>query len=924
MKAILGTYLISLVFLLPFSSNAQVEAKSIDLNYYEQKAMQHYYYERDSAYFYFDQILQIANSKKDLNLKIETLLNITGVASYHYDLTRMGEYLRKLDTLLNDKNSDLLSGFWEQQNILLYYTGDYQLKLLEYSNAINSFETIVANFKKTPDSLLTETIISLESVAYSFLGKIYMLEGKFELADKLYRRNIRNILAAETPDLESLYGHYNLLAEVLMQKGKYREANQYLLKTFGYNQIKNNVNSVITSAFNIAENYNALSQSDSALFFLEKAKSNFENKPLFYPKYHLRKAAIYKSNGEFDSALYHLKSTVEIIEKEFSNTKNSDLPIAMNELGIIENEMNCPEKAIVYFDQALEKATENSKWNRYSLEILKNKAMVLNRMGSQTDLKSALQIVSQATKLIDHLKPSFKSREDKLFLIENTFPLFEMGLEAAHGAVKITGDEDFIDIAFKQMEKSKSILLLEALLASKATEFTDVPISLLEKERRLKSEITFTERELNKALSDTGTIEDHLFAIENEYRQLAEDIENNYKTYFNLKFNSKVVSLNEVQSKLEEDEKLISYFYGNQAIYAIGISKNVKNLIKIPINSTFITKTEHVRHLLADPNSDVDSLAKSSHELYRIILEPFVKSSDATKLTIIADGALNYIPFGALNTSGSGTSYLIEKHSVSYASSATLLEQLNGSSPATDVLAFAPSFDGTVEVDTDRSKLLPLPHNKKEVAQVLHSFSGKSFLDGSATLKNFKAELHNFGVLHFATHAIFNDALPEYSYLAFSQTGNENGDDVLFTADLYNLKTDAALVTLSACETNIGELRRGEGFLSLARGFFFSGAKSIASTLWKVNDASSSEIMGDFYHGLSEGKAKDEALRQAKLLFMERNDQNARKHPYYWAGYIVSGNNSPITKSGTSWPWLLIGTLLTGSIFAYAYRKISA
>ncbi|KKM67193.1 hypothetical protein LCGC14_1473580, partial [marine sediment metagenome] len=756
MKAIFSTYLIPILFLLPFSSNAQVKTKSIDLNYYEQKAMQHYYYERDSAYFYFDKILQIANLKKDLNLKIETLLNTTGVASYHYDLARMGEDLRKLDTLLNDKNADLLSEFREQQNILLYYTGDYQLKLLEYSNAIDSFETIVENFKNTPDSLLTETISSLESVAYSFLGKIYMLEGKFELADKLYRRNIRNILAAETPDLESLYGHYNLLAEVLMQKGKYREANQYLLKTFGYNQNQNNVNSVITSAFNIAENYNALSQRDSALFFLEKAKSNFENKPLFYPKYHLRKAAIYKSNGEFDFALTHLANAVEIIQKEFPNTKNSDLPIAMNEIGIIENEMNCPEKAIVYFDQALEKAIENSKWNRYSLEILKNKAMVLNRMGSQTDLKYALQIVAQATKLLDHLKPSFKSREDKLFLIENAFPLFEMGLEAAYGAVKITGNEDFIDIAFEQMEKSKSILLLEALLASKATEFTNVPASLLEKERRLKSEITFTERELNTALSDTGTIEDHLFAVENEYRQLAEDIETNYKTYYNLKFNTKVVSLNEVQGKLKEDEKLISYFYGNQAIYAIGISKNVKNLIKIPIHSTFITRIEHMRHLLSNPKSDVDTLAKASHELYKIILEPFVKLSDATKLTIIADGPLNYIPFGALNTSDSGISYLIERHSVSYASSATLLEQLNGSLPNTDVLAFAPSFDGAVEVGTDRSKLLPLPNNEKEVAQVLQSFDGKSYLGKNASLENFKMELDDFGVLHLATHAIFD------------------------------------------------------------------------------------------------------------------------------------------------------------------------
>ncbi len=114
---------------------------------------------------------------------------------------------------------------------------------------------------------------------------------------------------------------------------------------------------------------------------------------------------------------------------------------------------------------------------------------------------------------------------------------------------------------------------------------------------------------------------------------------------------------------------------------------------------------------------------------------------------------------------------------------------------------------------------------------------------------------------------------------------------------------------LSACESGIGDLKCGEGLLSLARGFYFSGAQSISSTLWKINDASSAALMSDFYKNLSKGQPKDLALQQAKLTFVKQNKDNALSHPYYWSAFVISGNTEPLTSTHY-WLWIIAGILL--------------
>ncbi|HDZ07292.1 hypothetical protein LCGC14_0117850 [marine sediment metagenome] len=879
------------------------------------KAEQHYYYEKDSAYFYFDQVKEIAKEINSDSTLIESLFNTTGVASYHYDLRRISANLNQLDSLIystNDFNSD-------NSNILLYYKGDYHLKLLEYSKSRTAFEKIIKNYNSA--NAKSETLTSLASAAYSFLGKLYMIEGKYDNAKSLYRKNIRDIEKSENVDLEALTGNYNLLAEVLLKEKKYKEANAYLLKAYAYNKKEKNINSAITNAFHIAENYGHLLQKDSALLFLNDSKKLFINKPIFHPKYHLRKAQIHKNNWEYEIAIIEIDSAIGVIKENFEKQKNTDLEIAYNEKGLLENLLGFHDKALLNFDLALNESLNKIDKDPNTLKLFKNKAATLNLKENEESYQNTISVVSEATTFLNQVKPSFKNSVDKLFLIDNAYPIFESGIEASYNLYKLTKNNSYIDNAFQFAENSKSVLLLEALLSSQATQFASIPNKVLAREAQLKAEITHIEREITISENIENSIEDKLFHLNQELRNLIVDIEKKYPAYYNLKYNSKVLSLAEAQENLAENELLVSYFYGSQNIYTIAATKNKKHIESITTSDKLESDINNLHGLLSNPKSNLDSLSLLSHSLYKILLAPVLSNFTEEKLIIIPDGLLNYIPFESLVSNPEKNTYLIQDKTISYVNSVTLLSQLNGKKQvSTKLLAFAPSFNSTTPSDGTRSQVLGnLPHNRNEVQQILTSFTGKSFINDQATLQNFTAILSDYSVLHLATHAVFDDKNPEYSYLAF--TPNTASDDLLFVKDLYNLTLNASLVTLSGCESGIGELKRGEGFLSLARGFFYSGAASITSTLWKINDNSSSDLMGNFYLNLADGKAKDESLREAKLTFLEKNKENGLSHPYWWSGYIIQGNTKPLLSS-SKWHWILYCSIVILLLFLGRKRLV--
>ena len=310
-------------------------------------------------------------------------------------------------------------------------------------------------------------------------------------------------------------------------------------------------------------------------------------------------------------------------------------------------------------------------------------------------------------------------------------------------------------------------------------------------------------------------------------------------------------------------------------------------------------------------NEDTKQYCVSSHKLYNLLLAPFEQNLNEKHLTIIPDGKLNYISFdGLLKTLPDTTqairfnklNYLIKNVNINYANSVNIFLQNKASKPKlrNHTLAFAPEYNSEEFKMTGASyKLAPLPGVQKEVDEIAKSVNTTIFRSKEATEQNFRKASGNFDILHLAMHAYINDSLPAYSRLAFSQSLDSttlNNDGWLNTADIYNLDLNASMTVLSACNTGVGKLQKGEGLMSLARGFLYAGCPSVVMSLWEVEDAAGTKIMTSFYKYLKAGKTKDEALRLAKLKYLEESNSRLA-HPHYWMSFKCIGDNSPVYTS---------------------------
>ncbi len=211
-----------------------------------------------------------------------------------------------------------------------------------------------------------------------------------------------------------------------------------------------------------------------------------------------------------------------------------------------------------------------------------------------------------------------------------------------------------------------------------------------------------------------------------------------------------------------------------------------------------------------------------------------------------------------------------------------------------------------------RGNLKPLPFSREEVKNILELVGGSLRIDGEATERNFKRYAPGYNILHMAMHTLIDEINPMFSKLVFTQDNDTIEDGLLNTFEIYNLSLSANMAVLSSCKSGWGKFISGEGVLSLARGFLYAGVQSIVMTLWEIEDQSSAEVMTLFYKYLRRGQTKDEALRNAKLEFLENADM-LKSHPYFWGGYIVIGDTSPVFYN-----WRLV-IIFSGSLVILAF-----
>lgn len=564
----------------------------------------------------------------------------------------------------------------------------------------------------------------------------------------------------------------------------------------------------------------------------------------------------------------------------------------------------------------------------YMLASLKHKASVFMILADieneQGNLKNSLSTYRAALSFIERIRMGHYMEDSRLLLSENEHETFMQAFNTAWRLYKLTYDKRYLEEAFEFSEKSKAASLLESLRDVEARSFGGVPEELLEREQELRRRIA-AYRELiydehRNPDPDPRRItlwEGRVFSLELELRQLIGRLEEDYPDYYSLKYDRNIFGVNMIMQAIDPRDALVSYVYNDSLLYIFTITSNKANLYRVEPLLSLEDEIVTLMDIITSGNidrgvrNDFLSFTTSSHNLYRILIEPVIKDIKGKRLIIVPDGLLAYIPFELLlsseNRSGytnyRSLPYLLRDFTVSYNYSATLWRQNLHKTPKFrgNILAVAPryeyselnAFEGIANRRDNRERLTPLPGAREEAIRIAELIGGDVLLDDMATESLFKQQAGNYQLLHLAMHTLIDDDNPMYSKLVFTDQKSGDDDGFLNTFEIYNLSLNAALAVLSSCRSGYGILRYGEGIMSLARGFFYAGVPSIVMTNWEIEDRSGAEIMINFYKYLLKGYRKDEALRLARLDFLNNTDM-LRAHPYFWGAFVSIGNPGEI------------------------------
>lgn len=415
------------------------------------------------------------------------------------------------------------------------------------------------------------------------------------------------------------------------------------------------------------------------------------------------------------------------------------------------------------------------------------------------------------------------------------------------------------------------------------------------REKELKNRVRFLNRQIEE---DSGNE-----TLRDEYRTLSYELaELKKKTKRDKLLEEYRLSKSNFSAQLEDHLKrdsltLLTYFPDrpNKSIYVVGIGPKNAFFEKVEVteNLTFLIERSYLLNGQIQHNSD--SLVvqeKLNRQLYDYLIGPIASNLDSKNLLISPMNELSYVSFDALMDEN-GT-YLVENYTIHYSYSVYgIIGTKAQPSTTKKMYCFYPS-------DYGFDFLSPLVNAKEEVNHLEAEFGAEVYRSTEATKANFLDNAGSGEIIHLASHSIMDVDQPYQSYLIFN---SNQGDSLnrLFAHEIFALDIQSDLVTLSSCNTAKGKIEDGTGIISLANAFYYSGIPATVGSLWSAQDKSSSEIMISFYENLQAGYSKSESLRLAKLNYIEKADK-IKRQPFFWANYVVYGDDTPLYEKTTSTP----------------------
>lgn len=825
----------------------------------------------DSAKVYYLKTLKLKKEGGDTPLSIaRTYYNLCTYSIKNSEPQEAKSYGEKgLKTMENEDNTDDLKA--DLYNALV----GASFQLGDYTQAENYAKLAISKALEVYGEMHPKTVF-----VYASAAAIYGQLGQYDISIEYGNKSVEGIQTIFGPDNNYLVPSLINLAEA------------YSLAEDEKNSLVNLDKAIQIASKNGYKEGEVIVKTQTPYFLLKSSPSDPRIEPLLIDALqvntelygnihdrnsfiHLNFARLYRENGDFDKALESLDKAV--IATGFLDASNSQF--YSNQPTFVMDALDLKSKILV---------------EQY--EATKNPAF----------LNQAFELVEKRLSFYQKVKKLLTSQESVIELQSRLNEFYEDMLSICFESGKERLEVPYNEVAFKLLELANSNTLFLSVMEGHLKKYAKIPDSIIKKEGenrqmmfQLQKSIAEMDAETTEVNTTVAELYEQLLTLQKSQDSITKLIAKSANSYQRIEEGFVQKGMEETLKNLSKNQQVIHYFLGKRNLYYLIISKtglqferqevseeNLSNLQDFLLNVSSVSQNEAI-----------------SKNLYKWL---GLNQVDVNKnrLIVIPNGILGYLPFETLqNEKGE---MLFEKFSISYAPSLRLVQQLSIDKRTNDK-----SWAGFL-TNTDSEVSLDAANN--EVAQLSYLLNGDVFQGNKASSISLFEAASSYDIIHLALHSKADANNPLFSKIYFD-------DEVINAADIYGSSISSKMVVLSSCESGSGQLKKGEGVMSLSRAFTYAGAASTVVSLWEVPDKETAKIMTLFYQHLKQGKAKDVALRDAKLEYLNTTDDALLKHPYYWAGFVVTGDTSPLyAKQTYSW-WMIIGIgglLLVGFI---VYRK---
>lgn len=758
-------------------------------------------------------------------------------------------------------------------------------------------------------------------LAHGMIANIYRDMQDFVLAKKHYLTALE--LNEKTKDLEPRAWYYLCLGETFKKDSLLRDALRYFNKS--YELYKNpeikDQDLFLHLLINMLETY-SLSSDDKN--FAKIRKEIFGELSSLSKLESERASQVWEEIGahhfrkkNYDSAIFCYQAGLKAAVKDFDSED-----VSIN-----------PSEDLIGF-------------NYFIHELLTKKASALNEKflinKDHRLLSQSLDCLRLAERLVSLQRNSLDLEVAKWAFLDEQFDLYENILSTLNEGATSLQKDTIHQLAFRYLEQSKARSLADALTQAEFSSQITAQDSLFRILNELKRQLFSTHDLINREVqgsSDSEKLRDlrgNVVQLDRKIQVCKQTIEEKHPGYFKAKYGYQNPSISEIQDVLRtKSQVLIEFFWGNEAVYAIGVGSDQVIFRKIGLVDSIEPVVDSLLSHLHSEESTMsfeafDLFSDSAFKLYKILVGPFDELlKGRNRLQIIPDGMIGQVPFEILIDQEPGLrqvnylalEYLIKSYGIGYAYSSSMLIDQDRLESISDPSMLAVGFTGGNRSDGAALELKDIEGTRQELNALKARFqNGKFLTEEHATELNFKSMAPDFDIIHLAVHGRGDVKNDFAASLYFTNSLNRLEDGELHAYELYGLNLSALMAVLSSCESGLGKGYKGEGMISMASAFAYSGCENTLMSLWKVNDQASITLIDNFYRYFLEGESIDGALRKSKLRYLESADE-LTADPKIWAPLVAYGSLNGIPGNDRSSTFAVAGALILLAIVVLSFKR---